>query len=194
MKSYSKHLEECFMAHFGNRDSFRKVCVLPVRCGTRLFWMAVQDSDSQFLFRLLLHCGHANVSFVVPSPVWLSEQPKFHTEWEVGSAVTDVTHDVQVEFNSAEFRAVLWALVNSQDMLSFGSFPSRWKPTDCELAFSYCSSLTSWTEHSSDAAVGGFAEAGGGRAQVPPPCTATRSILSWGDCAWSNLQGERGDE
>lgn len=49
-------------------------------------------------FRLLLDPGHANVSSVVPSPVWLSEQPKFHTEREVGSAVTDVTRDVQVEF------------------------------------------------------------------------------------------------
>lgn len=90
---------------------------------------------------------------------------------------------------------MFWALVNSQDMLSFGSFPSRCEPPDCKLAFSYYSSLTSWTDHSSEGAVWGCAE--GWRREGTTPTSLhcyQKHPESWGDCAWSNLQGECWDE
>lgn len=147
-------------------------------------------------FRLLLDCGHANVSFVVLSPGVIVRAVQIPHRMEVGSGVPDVTHDVQVEFNR---------VLNSEQC----SEPSLIHRTCSALALSLADvSLLIANLHLviillwplelttvQKLLLEGLLRAGGGRTQVPPPCTASRSILSLrGDCAWPNLQGVCGDE
>lgn len=131
-------------------------------------------------FRLLLDRGRANVSSVVPSPVWLSEQPKFHTEREVGSAVTDVTRDVQVEFNRVLNSEQCSEHLFIHRTCSALAFPSRCKPADCKLALIV---ILLWPLELATVRkllLEGLLRAGGGRLQIPSPCTATWNILSLG--------------
>lgn len=145
--------------------------------------------------RLLLDCGHANVSFVVSSPGVIVRAVQIPHRMEIGTGVPDVTHDVQVEFNR---------VLNSEQC----SEPLFIHRTCSALALSLAdvSILTVnlllviilWPLELTTVQkllLGGLLRAGGGRAQIPPSLHCSQKHPeSWGDCAWSNLQGGCGDE
>lgn len=85
---------------------------------------------------------------------------------------------------------MFWALVNSQDTLSFGSFPSL-LIVNLLLGIILLWPLELTTVQKLQ--IEGVLRAGGEGGQLPPPCTATRSILSLGVTVLGQISKENAE-